>query len=330
MATSRIERKIKFEAPVWSAVLHPDNHHVFTASLYEDEAKYVDWSDANNPIVIGLSSTISEGENVNGSDDNERKIKPSRQLTLVTAFSKKGDHIIAGTSKGALNIIDCKGFEIVHSAKITSSNIKQIRLGSSGWSMVLNSSDRVVRLVSIPDLTRSPPSDWEFETVHKFQDVVNRLQWNSVAISSSGEYILATTYESAHDIYMWETSMGSLVKIYEGPKEELVEIEFHPTKPLIAATGLDSGTIYLWTANIPQKWSALAPDFVELQENIYYEEKEDEFDLPNEETENRELSEEEDSEVDLITVERNRGPDSSFVIPVSYEAVEEAPPSDSD
>lgn len=315
---------IKFEAPVWGAVLHPENHFVFTASLYEDEPKFVDWTNREQPKIIDLPNVMRN----DGEDEDKKSSKSTKHQTLATVFSKKGDHILAGTSKGSLNIIDCKTFDIVKSVKITSSNIKQLRLGSSGWTMVINSSDRVVRLLSIPDFSRSQ-SEWEFEVVHKFQDVVNRLQWNSVAISSSGEYILATTYESAHDIYMWETSMGSLVKIYEGPKEELVEIEFHPTKPLLAATGLDSGTIYLWTANMPQKWSALAPDFVELEENIYYEEKESEFDIRDEEEQNKDLSENEDSDVDLVTLGR-KGAEPSFVIPVSYDPVEEPPQSDSD
>ncbi|ANB12824.1 COMPASS subunit protein SWD1 [Sugiyamaella lignohabitans] len=264
--------------------------------------------------------------------ETNTKSKAGKQVTLVTEFTKKGDYILSGTNKGALNIIRTKDLELVRSFKISSSNIKQIRISSSGRSIVVNASDRTIRLFNSPDLSRMEPESWDMELEHKFHDVVNRLQWNSIAMSSSGEYVVATTYESAHDIYMWETSMGSLVKIYEGPKEELVDIEFHPNKAAVAATGLDTGAVYLWTYSIPQKWSALAPDFVELEENIEYEEREDEFDLVDEAAENKKKLDEEGGDVDVITIERNRGEytEDSFVIPMSLGPVEDPPVSDDD
>jgi COMPASS component SWD1 len=305
-------------APVWGATLHPENHLVFAASLYEDEPKYVDLSGSKPEIKV--IPTTKEGEETSG-----------KQLTLVVTFTRRGDYILSGTSKGVLNVIDTKTLSVVHSTKLAHGNIKQLMLNSSGRSLVLNSSDRVVRVVQLPDMGRTAPEEWEFDVEHKFQDVVNRLQWNSVAMSNSGEYVLATTYESSHDIYMWETSMGSLVKIYEGPKEELFDIEFHPTKPAIAATGLDTGVIYLWMSTIPQKWSALAPDFEELEENIDYMEREDEFDLFDEEDQLKREQDGEEEDVDLVTVERGRGDiDDAFIIPVNLDLNVEPPISDDD
>ncbi|KAI7407426.1 hypothetical protein KC336_g13353, partial [Hortaea werneckii] len=88
-----------------------------------------------------------------------------------------------------------------------------------------------------------------------------------------------------------------------GPREELGAVEWHPTRPVVAATGVESGRIYFWGVQAPQRWSALAPDFAEVEENVEYVEKEDEFDIhPEEEVRKRQL-ENEDEEVDVLTVD---------------------------
>lgn len=67
--------------------------------------------------------------------------------------------------------------------------------------------------------------------------------------------------------------MGSLVKILEGSNEELIDVKWDYSRCTIGSIGLDSGEVYLWSVSFPQKWSALAPDFVEIEENIEYVEK---------------------------------------------------------
>lgn len=110
-----------------------------------------------------------------------------------------------------------------------------------------------------------------------------------------------------HDIYVWERSHGSLVKILEGPKEELGVVEWHPSRPMVAACGLESGCIYTWSIVSPQKWSALAPDFAEVEENVAYVEREDEYDIhPAEEVHQRRLDLE-DEEPDVLTIEPVKG-----------------------
>lgn len=48
---------------------------------------------------------------------------------------------------------------------------------------------------------------------------------------------------------------------------------------MVIAAGLDTGTIYQWSTTVTEGWSAFAPDFIELDENLEYEEREDEFDI---------------------------------------------------
>lgn len=314
---------VNLGAPVWGAEFQPGSHLIFGASLYESQPKYIDFTLVNGSTVTKPDiQIIPEKMEVADVTENEPVKKPQKQLTLVVIFSRDGKHMFCGTSRGFLNVVCTESLKVVYSTRITSSNIKNLKLSLSGRSMVVNSSDRVIRLIRVPDLN-SLEEEWDFEVEHKFQDVVNRLQWNSVTISPSGDYVLATTYESAHDIYMWETSMGSLVKIYEGPKEELVDVEFHPMLPAITSTGLDTGAIYFWSSIVPQKWSALAPDFVELEENIEYEEKEDEFDLKDARLENQRLHDEGEESVDILGYDNM--PPSSFTIPIRLDVMEVRP-----
>jgi len=146
------------------------------------------------------------------------------------------------------------------------------------------------------------PDEIPFEVTHTYQDLVNRLFWNHCDVSPTGEYICASTYMN-HDVYIWETTKGSLVKILEGPKEELGFVEWHPNRPMIAASGLETGRIYIWATVNPQKWSALAPDFRELEENVEYMEREDEFDYKDREVMTKMRLEGEDEKVDLVTID---------------------------
>lgn len=144
----------------------------------------------------------------------------------MTVFTPSGHHILAGTNKGWLNVISTESRQILHSMRLTNNLVIFMRLTASGRDMVVNSSDRIVRTLHLPNFA-DESLDFEnlrLEVEHKFQDVVNRLSWNHVSISSNGEYVIAST-GMHHDIYIWEKGHGSLVKILEGPKEELSVVE---------------------------------------------------------------------------------------------------------
>ena len=116
------------------------------------------------------------------------------------------------------------------------------------------------------------------------------------------------------DIYIWELRTNSLLRILETPQEPAI-IEWHPSRPLLACTSIEAGTIQIWGIEPQQKWSALAPDFTEVTENVEYIEREDEFDVyPEAEHQKRRLDRE-DEVVDILTLDR-KVDDESFVLPV--------------
>ncbi|XP_016387003.1 retinoblastoma-binding protein 5-like, partial [Sinocyclocheilus rhinocerous] len=79
---------------------------------------------------------------------------------------------------------------------------------------------------------------------------------------------------------------------------------WHPVRPIIAS--ISSGVVSIWAQNQVENWSAFAPDFKELDENVEYEERESEFDIEDEdksEPEQTGADAAEDEEVDVTSVD---------------------------
>jgi COMPASS component SWD1 len=300
---------------------------MFVVSLFEDQPLLVD---ASGPKVV--KSNLPSAPKRTQYDEDEpisdkQAAQDAKQTTTVSVFTASGEHILAGTNKGWLNIIEVSTRTTIYSTKICTGVVIFLRLTGSGRDVVVNAQDRIIRTIQLPNLSAADldPDTIDIEVEHKFQDVVNKLSWNHVAFSSTGEYVTASTYNN-HDIYIWERNHGSLVKILEGPKEEHGVVEWHPHRPLIAACGLESGRIHIWSIMPQQRWSALAPDFVEVEENVEYIEHEDEFDIhPQEEIHKRRLDLE-DEDIDVLTVEPVKGEivdeDNAFRMPVQLDLID--------
>lgn len=293
-----IINKFNFNGPIWNSEFNPNDPNEFIVSLYDDLPRFIK----------------IDSKEINILQDSK---------VLVSTFHPDGELIFTGDNKGNLSIISRADFKVLFTQKFGNSSIKNIQISQNGRKLAINSSDRIIRQIRLSDFNNLRPELWELEVEHKYQDMVNRLQWNSILFNSNSEYLIAAAFGSAHCIYVWETSMGSLIKILEGPKEELVDLEWNYKKCIICATGLDSGTIYIWSIIVPQKWSALAPDFVEIEENIDYEEKEDEFDIVPEDELNQKQLDEEDEIIDILTKEKKdaRGNEmvEEAIIPIKLE-----------
>lgn len=324
LANSTRLRMVKFEAPAYMAELHPYNHNLFICALFEDSPYLVDITE-EVPVKRLLPT------------ESETRAKDSKHSTCAAIFSLHGNHILTGTNKGVINIIETETRKIIHSSKIAAGLITLLRLSSNGRSLLVNSTDRIIRVINLPDLGQIRPStsvindheDVDAHTLadnislsveHKFQDLVNRLRWNHTTFShssldSSSDYVTASTYMKK-DIYIWELSTNSLLRILEN-SEEPAMIEWHPSRPFVATIGIETGSIQFWGIEPQQKWSALAPDFSEVEENVEYIEREDEFDeYPEEERAKRRLDQE-DEQVDIFTIEPTKGDQKdSFVMPV--------------
>ncbi|KAB5566991.1 SWD1-like protein [Coniochaeta sp. 2T2.1] len=314
-------REVRFRAPVYGAELHPYNHNLFTVALFEEQPLLVDVTDS--VAVRYVLPSVPKRLNVEAdAATREKQAKEdARHTTTAIVWTSSGDHILAGTNKGRLNIIDAQTREIIYYEKICGGIVTTLRLTENGKDLLVNAQDRIIRTFHIPNLSAADldPDTIAIPLEHKFQDVVNRLSWNHVAFSATGDYVAASTYNN-HELYIWERGHGSLVRMLEGPKEEQGVIEWHPHRALLAACGLETGRINIWSVTSPQRWSALAPDFSEVEENVEYVEQEDEFDIhPQEEIQKRRLDQE-DEDIDVLNIQNatEAEEESEFRMPILF------------
>ena len=109
--------------------------------------------------------------------------------------------------------------------------------------------------------------------------------------SSDSDYVLATSgIESKHHISVWNLSTHKLEHVLEGDDSGrsgrgghgklpgVWHMAWCPLKALVVTCGTD-GKLYVWTKKYQENWSCFAPGFRELEKNEEYVEREDEFDL---------------------------------------------------
>jgi WD40 repeat protein len=146
----------------------------------------------------------------------------------------------------------------------------------NGRFLVVNSSDAAIRLYKTTECWTTPE---EVEKpVFVFQDVVQKVKFASCDISGDGEYIVggAQGNDTKYEVYIWNTSSGVLADKLTGAPVNLSSVAWHPTRSFLAVAASD-GLVDRWGPRI--NWTAFAPDFQALPQNVEYVEQEDEFDI---------------------------------------------------
>ncbi|GJN90498.1 hypothetical protein Rhopal_003509-T1 [Rhodotorula paludigena] len=307
---------IRFDAPVTSAALHPQNSQLVIVTLHgQTQPVLVDLRDGGGRWELEPPNDDEQQED----NDGEEETQIIRDVATIARFNPRGDLIYVGTSRGNIHIFDVFEKEWLWTEYVGSASaVKHLEFNNTGTAIVLNSNDRCIRYITLSPTPPEPPSDEEeaaefelppdrppripyFDVRHRFQDLVNRTPWNGCGFSSDGEYIIGGAgHKAAHNIYIWDRETGGLAKILEGPTDPCEDLTWHPLRPLIASVS-SLGMIHLWVTPTVENWSAYAPGFEELDENREYEEKEDEFDFEDETAVRRRAAGAQDESVDILS-----------------------------
>ena len=238
-------------------------------------------------------------------------------LNITASFDRKGQYVYAGNAKGRIVVIKLSEDNspttllstptIIASFRVSNTAIKQIEFAPKRKDIFLvNTADRIIRVYQTEEI-KTCGVNGEPEPIQKLQDQVNKSTWKKCCFSGGldAEYICAGSSRQ-HKLYIWERSTGSLVKILEGTKGEmLLDVVWHPSRPICAS--ISSGVVFVWAQSQVENWSAFAPSFKELDENVEYEERESEFDLEDEDRSPARIAaeckeKEEENDVDVTSI----------------------------
>ncbi|XP_046980176.1 retinoblastoma-binding protein 5 homolog [Schistocerca americana] len=279
------DQKYRFPSPILKVQFNPRNDKMFLVCPMRHAAVLVT-TDGSHQIV---------------------PLDEDSDLNIVASFDRRGQHVYTGNARGKVLVLSTPGLELKASFKVTQGTtsataVKSIEFARRGDCFLVNTADRVIRVYDSKEVLACG-KDGEPEPIQKLQDLVNKTMWKKCCFSGDGEYICAGSARQ-HALYVWEKSIGNLVKILHGTKGELLlDVVWHPVRPIIAS--ISSGVVSVWAQNQVENWSAFAPDFKELDENVEYEERESEFDLSDEDksVELGPEKQEDDLEVDVSTIE---------------------------
>lgn len=112
-----------------------------------------------------------------------------------------------------------------------------------------------------------------------FQNEHSRGQWSCASFSHDGRFVVAASSGGAHELHVWDRESGKIQRIAVGAEASkgVAQIATHPLRSVFVVLGAN-GMMYVWSSTFSERWSAFEPNFVELDDNEEYVEREDEFD----------------------------------------------------
>ncbi|OSX60574.1 hypothetical protein POSPLADRAFT_1047985 [Postia placenta MAD-698-R-SB12] len=297
---TRREAIIRFDAPIVSASFHPKNCKIILVLLGTGEAYLVD----RRKEYRGRFELCE----VQGDSDDESQMNRTSSGVTVARFDPTGRYIFLGMSSGYVLVFNTRTKAMIARHKIAGAGIiKGLEFAKAGRRLVTNSSDRILRQFNLPVYT-TPTTDaecleQELEPTYRFNDPISKTAWLAMSYSPDGEYLAGGAADNAaHKIYIWDiANEGQFAAALDGGREPLLHVHWHPNKPAIVST-TNQGNVLIWHCPREERWGAFAGGFEEVDENVEYEEREDEFDISQEDESELALRKmkAEEEEVDIL------------------------------
>ncbi|KAK9848563.1 hypothetical protein WJX84_010201 [Apatococcus fuscideae] len=295
------EATMKLEAAVVSISMHESQPHICVASFAVGSPSRIDFA-ANH--VRPVPTVLLDGE-----AKPSKGVAQNSLLSAVALCDHAGEVIYVGQTRGTIAVVDASSLRFLDVIKVAGSpRIISLVLNSTGSHLAAICYDRVIRVYEVAAFSgraarrksfsaseiiskvsgrhQMPKAgsavlggDAMLKLVREFQNAVERNQWRSAAFTADSEHLAAAAHsKTEHIIYIWNREWGNLTCILEGPKQGVVDIDWHPVRNILASVSAE-GQIFLWVRVYRENWSAFAPDFEQLEENQEYVEREDEFDV---------------------------------------------------
>ncbi|XP_036199176.1 retinoblastoma-binding protein 5 isoform X4 [Myotis myotis] len=224
------DQRFRFPSPILKVQYHP-----------RDQNKVLVCPMKSAPVML----TLSDSKHVVLPVDDDS------DLNVVASFDRRGEYIYTGNAKGKILVLKTDSQDLVASFRVTTGTsnttaIKSIEFARKGSCFLINTADRIIRVYDGREILTCG-RDGEPEPMQKLQDLVNRTPWKKCCFSGDGEYIVAGSARQ-HALYIWEKSIGNLVKILHGTRGELLlDVAWHPVRPIIAS--ISSGVVSIWAQN---------------------------------------------------------------------------------
>jgi len=211
-------------------------------------------------------------------------VAPNNQLILLKEKSAKmaDIHEENKTELSLQSIVNTEKFDIISTLSLNvNGKINGIACDEKQKYIILNATDRCLRLIKISYKKR------ELIIKKEIIDVINRKKWMTIGFFTIGHpqkepYIVSGVGESgSHEICFMHLEKESGEKKLGPSKEGCLHLCGHYIYHNSIIVVTSNGDLLLWSVKNPKCWTALAPNFIEIEENIEYIEKEEEFDVPN-------------------------------------------------
>ncbi|VDC02495.1 unnamed protein product [Peniophora sp. CBMAI 1063] len=286
---------LRFDAAVQCAWFHPKNSQIIAALTSSGDAYIIDLR-LKYRSRVELEEPYEEGDEPHASGHFS-----------TIRFNPSGNLLFCGTTAGMILVFNSRTKSLVGRHRLSGAGvIRGLEFTRAGHRLVTNSSDRVLRQFNLPKYP-IPSDDYfyldtELEPTHRFSDPINRNAWHVMMYSPDGEWLAGGASDNAtHKIYIWDiVNDGRFTSTLDGGREPLLHAHWHPSKPSIVST-TNQGNVLIWHCPSPERWGAFAGGFEEVDENVEYEEREDEFDIEDENEISKRKMREEEEDVDIET-----------------------------